>query len=228
MPWDAAILAGGQARRLDGQDKSALPIAGVPVLDRQLAALRRLTSRIVIVGGPPDRYDRVGIPVVPDLLPDIGPLGGLYTALRGASERIIVLACDLPFVTTPFLECLLRTGRDADATVPRTADGLHPLCASYAADAAPRIRRLIDEGVRLAPSAHRGRRRAGAVRPRRAAAAQYQHPGRLRTCHRCDRVKSRIGRISGNVDAPHRTAASQSSQRTESRVAARITGLPHA
>ena len=92
MPWDAAILAGGQARRLDGQDKSALPIAGVPVLDRQLAALRRLTSRIVIVGGPPDRYDRVGIPVVPDLLPDIGPLGGLYTALRGASERIIVLA----------------------------------------------------------------------------------------------------------------------------------------
>lgn len=148
MPWDAAILAGGQARRFEGRDKSALPIAGVRVLDRQLAALRRFTSRIVIVGGPPDRSDDAGVPVVPDLLPEVGPLGGLYTALHGASERIIVLACDLPFVTAPFLEYLLRTGRDADVTLPRTAVGLHPLCASYAADAAPLIRRLIDEGVR--------------------------------------------------------------------------------
>jgi molybdopterin-guanine dinucleotide biosynthesis protein A len=128
------------------------------------------------VGGPPDRYDRVGIPVVPDLLPDIGPLGGLYTALRGASERIIVLACDLPFVTTPFLECLLRTGRDADATVPRTADGLHPLCASYAADAAPRIRRLIDEGVRQVQEAL-GSLRLHIVEG--AALAPYDPDGRL-------------------------------------------------
>lgn len=148
MSWDAAILAGGQARRFEGRDKSALPLAGLRVLDRQLAALRRLTTRVVIVGGPADRYADTGVPVVPDLLPDVGPLGGLYTALHGASERTIVLACDLPFVTTPFLEYLLRTGRAADATVPRTADGLHPLCASYARDAAPRIRRLIDEGVR--------------------------------------------------------------------------------
>src|SRR3970040_2689113 len=103
MPWDAAILAGGQARRLDGRDKGALPVAGVRVIDRQLEALRPLTSRIVIVGGPPDRYGDVGVPVVPDLLPDAGPLGGLYTALHGASARIIVLACDLPFVSSPFL-----------------------------------------------------------------------------------------------------------------------------
>jgi molybdopterin-guanine dinucleotide biosynthesis protein A len=148
MPWDAAILAGGQARRLDGRDKGALPVAGVRVIDRQLEALRPLTSRIVIVGGPPDRYGDVGVPVVPDLLPDVGPLGGLYTALHGASERIIVLACDLPFVSSPFLRYLLEAGRDADVTVPRTTAGLHPLCAAYAAGAAPLIRRLIDEGVR--------------------------------------------------------------------------------
>jgi len=148
MPWDAAILAGGQARRFDGLDKSALPIAGRRLLDHQLSALGRLTSRIVIVGGPSERFGDAGVPVVADALPGIGPLGGLYTALAGGSERIVVLACDLPFVTTPFLQYLLQTGRDADATVPRTADGLHPLCASYAGRAAPMIRRLIDEGVR--------------------------------------------------------------------------------
>jgi molybdopterin-guanine dinucleotide biosynthesis protein A len=148
MPWDAAILAGGQARRLEGRDKSALPIAGMRVIDRQLAALRPLTSRIAIVGGPPERSGDAGVPVVPDRLPDVGPLGGLYTALHGGSERIIVLACDLPFVTTPFLRYLLEAGRDADVTLPRTGAGLHPLCAAYAAGIAPLIRRLIDEGVR--------------------------------------------------------------------------------
>ncbi|HXE79862.1 MAG TPA: molybdenum cofactor guanylyltransferase [Vicinamibacterales bacterium] len=148
MAWDAAILAGGQARRFDGQDKSALPIAGRRLLDHQLAALTPLTPRIVIVGGSPERFAGTGVQTVPDLLPGIGPLGGLYTALEGGSERILVLACDLPFVTTAFLQYLLATGRDADATVPRTADGLHPLCAAYAKRAAPKIRRLIDEGVR--------------------------------------------------------------------------------
>ena len=148
MPWDAAILAGGRARRFDGRDKSALPIAGERLLNRQLAAIRPLTSRIVVIGGAPERFADAGVTVVPDAVPGTGPLGGLYTALEGASERVIVLACDLPFVTTPFLEYLLRTGRECDATVPRTGDGLHPLCASYAQRAAPRIRQLIDEGVR--------------------------------------------------------------------------------
>lgn len=148
MAWDAAILAGGQARRFDGQDKSALPIAGRRLLHHQLAALRAITPRIVIVGGPAERFADAGVPVVPDRLPGLGPLGGLSTALDGASERLLVLACDLPFVTTAFLQYLLRTGRDADATVPRTADGLHPLCAAYARRTAPLMRRLIDEGVR--------------------------------------------------------------------------------
>jgi molybdopterin-guanine dinucleotide biosynthesis protein A len=148
MPWDAAILAGGQARRFDGRDKSALPINGTRLLNHQLAALRPLSSRIVIIGGAPERFVDAGVMVVPDAVPGIGPLGGLYTALEGASERVIVLACDLPFVTTSFLAYLLRTGGECDATVPRTADGLHPLCASYAQRAAPKIRQLIDEGVR--------------------------------------------------------------------------------
>ena len=46
----AAILAGGQATRFGGRDKSALLVDGRTILDRQLAALAPLTDDLMIVG----------------------------------------------------------------------------------------------------------------------------------------------------------------------------------
>jgi molybdopterin-guanine dinucleotide biosynthesis protein A len=44
----------------------------------------------------------------------------------------LVVACDLPFVTTDLLQRLLDLGIDADATVPIQVDGHpQPLCAVY-------------------------------------------------------------------------------------------------
>src|SRR4051794_38889988 len=98
MLWDAHILAGGRARRLGGRDKGALVVGDRRILERQLAALEGRAARIVIVGGPERHIG--GVEVVPDSLPDIGALGGLYTALVNAtSERTLVMACDMPFVT---------------------------------------------------------------------------------------------------------------------------------
>ena len=90
MFWDAHILAGGQARRLGGQDKGALVVGDRRILDRQLAALDGRAARIVLVGGP-ERHVGAGVEVIPDRLPGIGALGGLYTALVSAtSERTLV------------------------------------------------------------------------------------------------------------------------------------------
>ena len=148
MAWDAHILAGGRARRLDGRDKSTLPVGDRRILDLQLAALRGHAARIVIVGGPP-RGGEDGVEVIADRLPGVGALGGLYTALVSATaERTLVLACDMPFVTGAFLEYLARCSIGYDAAVPRDCRGLHPLCAVYARSVAPLIRRSIDEGVR--------------------------------------------------------------------------------
>lgn len=148
MTFEAAILAGGQARRLGGQDKSALRIGEATIRERQLAVLRPLTGRIVIVGGS-SGHAAPGVDVVPDERPGLGPLGGLYTALaRTTSDRLLVLACDLPFVTTAFLDYLVHAGAGCDAAIPRDRRGLHPLCAAYAPAAAPVIRDAIEQGVR--------------------------------------------------------------------------------
>ena len=81
--WSAAILAGGRARRLGGQDKSALIVDGVRLLDRQLASLRPLTDSILLVGYPgPAPASCV---VVSDHKPGTGPLGAIVTALSAAA-----------------------------------------------------------------------------------------------------------------------------------------------
>lgn len=155
--WTAAILAGGQARRLGGLDKSALAVgdpAAAPrsILDRQLAVLRDLTPHILIVtreDAPAARQaGGAGVVTIRDRV-DAGALGGLYTALVEApTEQILVIACDMPFVTAPFLARLATLGasREFDAVVPRDAHGRHPLCAAYQRRTAAAIRARIDAG----------------------------------------------------------------------------------
>jgi molybdopterin-guanine dinucleotide biosynthesis protein A len=145
----AAILAGGRATRLGGGDKSALLIGGVPMLERQVALLRQISPDVVIIADDTRRFARAGVPVLTDRHRQCGPLGGLHTALRAApSSHVLVVACDLPFLTRAFLTHLIELCEDVDAVVPRDASGQHPLCAVYASRLAPQLERRLDAGLR--------------------------------------------------------------------------------
>lgn len=143
----AAILAGGRARRMGGRDKSALHIGALSILDRELAAIRAVTPDIVLVGGDDATGARHGIRVAPDRVEGAGALGGLYTALlESGGDQVLVVACDMPFLTAPFLSHVAAVGAEVDAAVPRDRRSRHPLCASYAAAVAPRLKARIDVG----------------------------------------------------------------------------------
>ena len=146
----AAILAGGLARRLGGADKASLVIGGARIIERQLAALGTVADDIRIVSNDPARYTALGVRVIPDQIVGAGPLGGLHAALADAVHHgVIVLACDLPFVTPALLDALVAEfggGEEIDIVVPRSARGLEPLCAVYAARCAEPARRRIETG----------------------------------------------------------------------------------
>lgn len=147
MPKTAAILAGGRATRLGGADKSQILVGGRTILDRQVAALRNVVGRILIVDSHPRSVPVPGTEVVADLRPGMGSLGGLYTAISAAAGDVIVLACDMPFVTGAFLQYLGDSLHGADAVIPRTADGRHPLCAAYARTCLAPFERSLDAGA---------------------------------------------------------------------------------
>ncbi len=143
----AAILAGGSARRFGGREKGRLLVDGRPLVEWQLAALAPLTDDVLVIGRPGAAEPPSGARAVVDRVADRGPLGGLYTALlEAAGDPVLILACDMPFVTTALLGRLLELARNADAAVPRTDRGYHPLCAAYARSALPPIARRLADG----------------------------------------------------------------------------------
>ena len=141
MP-SAAILAGGRATRFGGRDKSRLRVGGRSILERQIAELAKLTDDVMLIVGT--RHETTVVPpplrVVADRVPDSGPLGALDAALAAARhDPLVVVACDMPFVTAGLFEHLLAFTAEADAVVPRTERGYHPLCAAYTRACQPAI-----------------------------------------------------------------------------------------
>jgi molybdopterin-guanine dinucleotide biosynthesis protein A len=134
---DAAILAGGRARRFGGADKSALLVGGRTIRERQLEALRAVTPDVRVI--------------VEDPVPGCGPLGGLHTALsETAADATIVVACDMPYLSAPLLRHMCGLAAEADAVVPQTERGYHPLCAVYTrACLAPIARRLEAKRLKM-------------------------------------------------------------------------------
>jgi molybdenum cofactor guanylyltransferase len=132
----AAILAGGRATRFGGRDKSALVVEGRPIVERQLAELSAVAGDIMIVGAGADGARRLQpseqLRLVADVVPGCGPLGGVHAALTEMrSDRVFVVACDMPYVDGRFAEYLLSLAGDAAVVVPQTDRGYHPLCAVY-------------------------------------------------------------------------------------------------
>jgi molybdopterin-guanine dinucleotide biosynthesis protein A len=141
-----AILAGGHATRFGGRDKGALVVGGATILERQLAELRSLTDDVMIVGSR--RGDARPTPArdVTDIVPGSGPLGGIHAALTEArGEAVLVIACDMPYVTAPFADYLFSLAGTASIVVPRTDGRDHPLCAVYSRACLDAAARLLAE-----------------------------------------------------------------------------------
>ena len=133
-----------------GQDKAQLRLGPETMIERIAARLSPVTSSVTLVGNP-QAYVGHSLPTVPDVYEKWGALGGLHAALSAAkTDWIIVIACDLPFVTRDLFERLKSFANEAvDAVVPIQPDGRpQPVCALYRRETClPEIDRLVREGT---------------------------------------------------------------------------------
>jgi molybdopterin-guanine dinucleotide biosynthesis protein A len=129
--FTVAILVGGDSSRM-GTDKALYEINGSAMALRVSAAANAAgASEVLLIGGTAARAKKLSGTWKKDLYPGEGPLGGVITALKAAShDSVVVLSCDMPFITDSVISSLVRSLSDAQATVGRT-DRLNWLCAAW-------------------------------------------------------------------------------------------------
>jgi molybdopterin-guanine dinucleotide biosynthesis protein A len=143
-PASAIVLAGGASRRL-GEDKRNIRFDSTrTLLNQTIEAVATLSDDVVVVGSTLSLTSTSAVArVIADEAPGHGPLGGLVVGLRAARHaRALVVACDLPFLSTSALQKMLELPFDYDLLVPRRADGtiemLHAVYGATCGDVAAR------------------------------------------------------------------------------------------
>jgi molybdopterin-guanine dinucleotide biosynthesis protein A len=145
----AIVLAGGHSRRM-GADKSMLPIEGRPMVEHICRQLCGTFTRVLISANDARKFSFLGCDVVPDRLPDRGPLMAIASALEASrSELNLVAGSDIPRIHLPAVRRLLAAAEGADAVIPVTKDGKEqPLLAVYRRSARRSMNEVLASGGR--------------------------------------------------------------------------------
>ena len=99
-----------------GRDKANLEVDGLPLLERTARVALSAGLPVLIVGRlQPADWPLDGVQFVEDAQTGRGPLGGLHRALTKAKGPVLLIACDMPRLSTDALRWLLAEGQSARA-----------------------------------------------------------------------------------------------------------------
>ena len=121
-----------------GTDKALLPWHGRPLISYAADTLRAVIRDVCVVSDYADRYGFLGLPNLPDIIRESGPLGGIHAALtQSGSPSVFVLSCDMPLVSRSLVEYVLQYPSAAQVTVVAMYGRIQPLCGMYHASCLP-------------------------------------------------------------------------------------------
>jgi len=138
------ILSGGKSIRMGG-NKAFSEIRGERIIDHTVDLLQKIYNQVILVTNEPLKYSYLDLEIVLDLIPESGPLVGIYTGLFYSSHSYsFITACDMPFLNRKVIEYMLTIKKNYDVVIPHLSDGYHPLHALYS----KRCIKFIKEQIR--------------------------------------------------------------------------------
>ena len=150
----AVVLAGGRARRMGGEDKGLIEVAGKPMIAHAIDVLRPQTAEVIVnANRNTDTYRAVtGCRVITDRVGGFaGPLAGMASALEASVTRLLLTApCDSPLVTAelgPRLHAAMVRD-DAEIAVAHDGERMQPVFALLARDLLPDLVAFLRAGER--------------------------------------------------------------------------------
>lgn len=125
------ILAGGKSSRM-GTNKALLDFEGEPLIGRLARRFGEWFEQVIIVTNTPEEYAFLGLPMVGDRIPGLGPLSGLEAGLTASRfDLAFFAACDMPFMAEGFVRHLISLAPEHDIVVPQVAGEYEPMHAVY-------------------------------------------------------------------------------------------------
>jgi len=127
------IQAGGASSRM-GEDKALKTFLGRPLIQRVVERLSPIADELIVTTNRPNDYTFLNLPLIPDLKPGRGALGGLYTAIASAKYSLVaVVACDMPFASASLFQAAssLLVDEVVDVVIAKSEEGYEPLHAVY-------------------------------------------------------------------------------------------------
>jgi molybdenum cofactor guanylyltransferase len=147
MRVTGVIQAGGRSVRMGGRPKGLMELGGRRLIERVLMALTPVVDDVLVVTNTPQLYAFLGLPMVQDVYPDRGSLGGIYSGLRAApGQAALTVACDMPFLHPEVLKLVAERSGEGDVVIPRVGDQLETLHAAYGKACLPHIEERLLAG----------------------------------------------------------------------------------
>ena len=121
----AVILSGGQATRMNGQDKGLVLFKDKPLISYIVNTIHKHVDSILVSANKNlDLYQKFGRVIPDDLANFQGPLAGISKAINVSNTQyLLVLPCDGPFIHTILLERLTQAMQQHNTTICVASDG---------------------------------------------------------------------------------------------------------
>lgn len=142
------IIAGGKSSRF-GEDKSLYRFKGKPLIEHVADTLKDIFHDIGIIANEGEKFSYLKLPTYPDIIPGLGPIGGLLTALKQSkTENTFILPCDMPNLNADLIRYMASLSDDYDIIVPFANDFYEALHAIYSVRCIDVIERTVAAGRR--------------------------------------------------------------------------------
>jgi molybdopterin-guanine dinucleotide biosynthesis protein A len=147
MKVSGVIQAGGRSVRMGGRPKALIEVGGRSIIERVLAALAPAVDEVLVVTNTPELYAFLGLPMVADVYPDHGSLGGIYSGLKAAAgQAALTVACDMPFLHPEIVKLVAERAGEGDVVIPRVGRQLETMHAAYGKACLPHIEARLEAG----------------------------------------------------------------------------------
>ena len=139
------VLSGGKSSRM-GRDKGMVPLNGKPMISYILKTLNDVDLPITIIANDTG-YESFGYRVIPDVVMEKGPIGGLLTAFENTeAQAVLLISCDMPFIPKETIRNIIEAGEPSTIVAAQTEKRINPLLALYPVNFKEEVKARISTG----------------------------------------------------------------------------------